>query len=852
MDSLEQSIKSAPVWRWLLIGQLRTFPFRYIFAALSIAIGIALGFSVHLINASASDAFGDAVRNLSGSSDAQVAGATSLGFDEKLYTSVYQLPEVKDVSPVIEMSAVLGETGARIKLLGIDPFRAGAITPVLLGRQNISDEQSAGRTGGQPSFNINAVYLSDAALDISKTKVGSVVKIRANGASHDFQVAGDLPGIEAGQPVAVIDIAAAQWRFDRLGVLDRLDVKRADNSTQASLARALEQVLPSDARLSGAENEIQKRTSLSRAYRVNLEMLALVALVTGGFLVYSAQSLSAQTRQQQFALLRILGLQKNSLQRQLLLEGLALGLVGSVFGIILGYGFAYLVLMMIGSDLGGGYFSGSAGPIDVTLSAILVFLGFGVFTAIFGSFAPGRRAAGLNPAQAIKTSADHLTSEKQPAWLQGVLLILLGGVLSLLPAMNGLPIFGYMAVAGVLAGAIWLTPWLARVLLAPLTRLSNRSIALDLALHHILRSPSQAAAALGGIVASVGLMIAMVIMVSSFRTSVDNWLGSILSADLYVSGGLVEVSFDADQQKKISRLPGISVAEFSETLNIGLNPALPPVNLIIRPVRSSQYSLSLIAVSDQKKDGVAVWISEPAARIYGLELNQNIDLPIGTNGTSAYVAGIWSDYARQQGAIVMESEDYTKLTGNEARSELAISLQNPQDISAETERLKAQIGDIAGTDPEILGAAGIRDIALGLFDRSFAITYGLEVVAILIGMVGVGATFAAQVGTRIKEFGMLRHIGLGRREIIMMLGYEGMLLGLIGLTAGLLSGLAISQILVHVINPQSFNLTMNTSIPYMLLLGISAALLITSGLTAVFAGRRAAATDVLRAVREDW
>lgn len=852
MTSVRQTVQPSPIWRWLLLGQLRTFPFRYIFAVLSIAIGIALGFSVHLINASASDAFGDAVRNMSGSSDAQVAGATSLGFDEQLYGQVYNLSEVADVSPVIEMSAVLGESGARVKLLGIDPFRASAITPVLLGRQESSNDQSASRRGDQAALATNIAYLSDAAFASSNAKPGDLLTIRANGQTHDFQIAGDLPGIEAGQSVAVIDIAAAQWHFDRLGVLDRLDIKRSEKATQSSLTRALQEMLPRDARLSGAENEIQKRTSLSRAYRVNLEMLALVALVTGGFLVYSAQSLSAQTRQQQFALLRILGLRKGSLQRQLLWEGLALGLAGSILGLILGYAFAYLILTIIGSDLGGGYFSGSTGPIDVTISALLVFLGFGIFTAVFGSFAPGRRAAALNPVQAIKTAVDHQEKGKQPIWLPGVALLVVAGGLALLPAVDGLPIFGYLAVAAVLAGAIWLTPWLARGLLTPLSRLSGRGIAFDLAVHHLLRSPSQAAAALGGIVASVGLMIAMVIMVSSFRTSVDNWLESILSADLYVSGGLVETSFDSKQQAEIAGLPDIADAEFSKTINISLDPKQPPVNLTVRPVESSQYDLPLIAVAEQRTAGIPVWISEPAARIYDLQIDQNISLPIGARGTPVYVAGIWSDYARQQGAIVMESEDYTALTGISARSEIAISLQDPQDISAASERLKVQIRDIAGTEPQMSNAAGIRDIALGLFDRSFAITYGLEAVAIFIGMVGVGATFAAQVGTRVKEFGMLRHIGFGRREIIKMLAYEGLLLGIVGLAAGLLSGFAISQILVHVINPQSFNLTMKTAIPYMLLLGISATLLITSGLTAIFAGRRAAAADALRAVNEDW
>lgn len=852
MSSKAKNERNGIVWRWLLIGQFRSFPFRYIFAALSIAVGIALGFSVHLINSSASDAFGDAVRNISGDADAQVAGATSRGFDEQLYARLYALPEVADVSPVIEMPALLGDSKARVKLIGIDPFRAAGITPLLLGRQDITSEQSAGRTGGQSAFDLNAIYLNRTAMDLADSKIGNRVTIRANDQSHEFIVAGDLPGIGAGQSVAVTDIATAQWRFDRLGLLDRLEIKRADNVSQPSLSRALSAALPEDARITGAENETQKRSSLSRAYRVNLEMLALVALVTGGFLVYSAQSLSAQTRQPQFALLRILGLQKNKLQLQLLIEGLTLGILGSILGLVLGYGFAYLVMQLVGADLGAGYFANASGPIDVSIISILAFLAFGVGTAIIGSLAPGRRAASMIPAQAIKASVDLSENAKGPVWFPGAALIITGAILTALPAVGGLPVFGYVAIAAILGGTIWLTPWLAKTILKPLTRFSGSNLPFDLALRHLIRSPLQAASALAGIVASVGLMIAMAIMVSSFRTSVDNWLESILSADLYVSGGFAASSFDPREQEQIENLPGIAAAEFSKTVNVSLDPQQPPVNLAIRPVSSSRYQLPLIEGGSLKREGVPIWVSEPASRLYNLEVGETVLLPIGDRGIGTYVAGIWSDYASQQGSIVMESDDYIRFTGDADRTEIAISLSASENIDAEIERLAPLIDDVAGTKINISNATGIREIALSLFDRSFAITYGLQAVAILIGMVGVGATFAAQVGTRVKEFGMLRHIGLRKGQIILMLGSEGLLLGAIGLVAGVVSGLAISQILVHVINPQSFNLTMKTHIPLELLFGISVALLATSALTAILAGRRAVAKDVLRTVNEDW
>lgn len=852
MNERVAASRDSTVWRWLLAGQIRSFPFRYLLACLSIAIGIALGFAVHLINASASDSFGDAVRNISGRADAQIAGSTALGFDEQLYTQVFQLPEVGDVSPVLDMSAVLAESDIRVQLLGTDPFRAANITPLLLGRQKITEDQSAGRGDTGAGFNINALYLSRSVLDRSGLDIGDKTTLRANGKSHDFTIEGDLPGMEIGQMVAVTDIATAQWRFDRLGQIDRLDVKRAAGVSQARLDAALEDILPDNARITGAENETQKRASLSRAYRVNLEMLALVALVTGGFLVYSAQSLSAQTRQQQFALLRILGLQQASLQRQLLIEGLALGVSGSLLGLAMGYGFALLVLNLVGSDLGAGYFSGGGQSLDVSPLAVLVFLAFGIGTAIIGSFAPGRRAAQIVPAQAIKSAADGLEATGDPVWLPGLALIIIGGVLALLPPIHALPIFGYLAIAAMLAGAIWLTPWLARTLLTPLTRLSGDNLAFDMALHHLIRSPSQAAAALAGIVASIGLMMAMAIMVSSFRTSVDSWLGAILSADLYVTGGFSAATFDPDQQRGISALPGVKTAEFSKTLSVSLDPQRPPVNLIVRPVAETRYPLSFIVKAEDSSKTLPVWVSEPASRLFDLAVGDTLKLPLGADGVTATVAGIWSDYARQQGAIVIEGADYDRLTGDTARGDIAISLDDGSDVDAVIEQLKPQINAITGNMVEISNATNLRGFALSLFDKSFAITYGLEAVAILIGMIGVGATFAAQVGTRVKEFGMLRHIGFGRKQIVLMLASEGFLLGAIGLVAGLAAGLAISQVLIHVINPQSFNLTMTTHMPYALLGGISLLLLVTSALTAIFAGRRAASQDVLRAVNEDW
>ena len=226
--------------------------------------------------------------------------------------------------------------------------------------------------------------------------------------------------------------------------------------------------------------------------------------------------------------------------------------------------------------------------------------------------------------------------------------------------------------------------------------------------------------------------------------------------------------------------------------------------------------------------------------------------PVSGADAEAWVAGVWRDYARQLGAIAIDAADYVRLTGDRQRSEAAVTLANGAKAGAVREALRARLPEGLKEGVEIAEPAALRREALRLFDRSFAITYVLEAIAILIGLAGVAATISAQTIARIKEFGMLRHVGMQRGSILAMLASEGALLGLIGLAAGAVLGLAISQVLIHVINPQSFNWTMETRLPWGLLLAVAIGLVASAAGTAMLAGRRALSTSAIRAVSEDW
>jgi putative ABC transport system permease protein len=202
--------------------------------------------------------------------------------------------------------------------------------------------------------------------------------------------------------------------------------------------------------------------------------------------------------------------------------------------------------------------------------------------------------------------------------------------------------------------------------------------------------------------------------------------------------------------------------------------------------------------------------------------------------------------------VALDDADYTRLTGDALRTEAAVTLKAGQTPQAAIRAIRAALPPELGAQVQFVETRQMRTVALKLFDSSFALTYALEAIAIAVGLAGVAATFSAQTLARTKEFGMLRHVGVLRAQIVAMLAIEGALLGAIGVVVGLGLGLAMSQVLIHVVNPQSFHWTMETRLPLGLFGSLTVALIAAGALTAVLAGRRALSTDAVRAVREDW
>ena len=833
---------------WLLFGEWRAHPVRALVAVAAIALGVALGFAIHLINAAAFNEFSAAVKSLSGQADLQVRGAQTF-FDEALYPTLAQHDGVAGAAPVLEFDAeARGHDGA-LNILGIDVFRASAIAPDLIG---LPAQDKPFDTLAD-----DAIFLSPAAMAWLHTKPGEQVLLRSGTRFVPLRVAGGLVRARAGQRIAVMDIGAAQWRFGLIGKLSRIDLKLTAGVDRDAFKSRLQRELQQQFVVSEPEDQEARTANMSRAYRVNLNVLALVALFTGAFLVFSTQALSVIRRRTQLALLRVVGLSRRHLLLQILLEGALLGVSGSLLGLAAGYAGAALALHFFGGDLGGGYFAGVRPSVRFAPMAAMVFFLLGTAVALLGCVGPAWEAARARPAQALKSGSEDVALARLASPWPALACLALGAALTQLPPVFELPLFGYLAVALLLIGGIALMPRMAALIFSSMAAAATKPASGELptlTLARLPNAPNQASIAIGGVLSSFSLMVAMAIMVASFRVSVDDWLSRLLSADLYVrsAAGGNTGALHAGEQRAITALPGVARAEFLRSSQLALAPGRPSVALIARPINAADpgNTLPVVGRTISVEPGTTpIWVSEAMVDLYGYRTGEHVRLPLAGHAQDFVVAGVWRDYARQSGAIQMRLADYRALTGDTDVNDAALWLRpgvTPEQMIAALRHLSF------GAALEFSVPNEIRARSLKIFDRSFAVTYLLELVAIVIGLFGVAATFSAQTLARAKEFGMLRHIGVTRRQILAMLAIEGSLLTSLGIAVGFLLGGAISLILVFVVNPQSFHWTMQLHVPWRMLGTVAAILLGAAALTALAAGRYAVSGDAVRAVREDW
>lgn len=814
---------------WLLWAQFCRHRLAALLSMLAMALGVALGYSVHLINTAALADFSRAMKTVHGEPDAVVVARASTGsVPLALINALARDPAVLAVAAVIETRIRIDRLQTPLRLIGIDPFSAAAVMPELLSGDG--DDAPAGNLlKGQ-------IMASPALLERLGKHAGDAVTLVRGDQQWQTTIGGTLR-IDLGRDeLLVADVAWLQEHFGPAGGVSEGRVRLAPETNAANWRTDLAKRLPPDLLLRAADDDATRISNVSRAYRVNLNVLALVALLTGAFLVFATQLTAVAQRSTQFAVLGVLGLSPRMRLLQVLLEGLASGIPGAVLGLALGYLMALAFTQMLGGDLGGGYFSGNTPVIMIEAKALIGFFALGCLASVAGAFYPAVLNRRQPLAQALKSGfvAGRPVSRAKVRYGLPMWLLLAALLLVQLPPVFDLPLAGYAAIALLLVVGIALAPPLTQAVFGWTARRRRLSPPLRLAAQSVAQAPLLAQVAASGLIVSFALTASMVIMVASFRTAVDAWLDHVLPAPLYLRSRATPLANDLLAALAGADSPFVR-SEATMHAALTLDPQQPGVALLVREIERDNPGAHLPFTGPLRQpspEQAVVWVSEPLHEIYGVVPGQILRLPLAGRQVDVFVGGIWRDYSRQFGAIVISRDDFLRLGGRLQASELALwphpGMEAPSRVWLQPwlDRYGLELAD----------AAAIRALSLSIFDKSFAVTYALEAAALLIGLFALAVTLAASVGLRARELATLSALGFDRRMLSRVVRYEGSLIAAIGVIVGLACGVGIGAILTQAVNPQSFHWRMPLAIPWFMV-GTGALLTLAA---AVFASHHAA------------
>jgi putative ABC transport system permease protein len=412
-------------------------------------------------------------------------------------------------------------------------------------------------------------------------------------------------------------------------------------------------------------------------------------------------------------------------------------------------------------------------------------------------------------------------------WL-ALTLSLAAAAASRAPAIGGKPLFGYLAAILLLAASALAMPAFVYALTAFSSKLLGKLFGVEamLASRSLAASLRRTSVLVGALSTAIAMMTAVGIMVGSFRETVSVWMGDQLPADLYlrpagsaaadrhptISPGLAE---------KIEKLPGVAAVERLRAYEIryqDMPATLASADLtVLRSYHNSDFfsGRPREQVLAELRDSNAVVVSEPFTYKHGVKTGDFITLSLGEKQVSFRVADVYYDYSSERGSILMDRKTMLRYLTDPAPSNLAIYVSP----DAKLEMVRTEIEQAAAGHRVLLFSnRDIRTEAIRIFDRTFAITYALEAVAVVVAVMGIAGALLALVIDRRRELGLLHFLGAARNQVRKLILLEAGLLGLLANLAGLVLGFALSLVLIYVINKQSFGWTIRFHWPMEILL----------------------------------
>jgi putative ABC transport system permease protein len=835
-----------PLLYRLIVRPLRQERLRTTLTVLAVALGVAAVLAIELAGQAAAGSFQSSLETLAGASNLEVSA--SGGVPAEVFAGLAALPYPLKLHARIEDYGVLdGAIRRAVPIIGIDLISEGAIGK--------SVREGETRAFSDPELN-DAVWLTS---DLGY-KSGDRVRLLLNGTTSDFTVRGVLND-RAGD-VVLMDLAPATRLLRRGGRLDRILIEAPRSRSVEDWETLLRRSLPPGVAIArqGAQTEENRR--MLDSFRWNLRVLSYVSLAVGAFLIYNTISVSIVRRRFEIGILRALGTSRAGILSGVLAEACCFGLLGGMVGIALGRVMAEGAVKLVASTVASLYFSSQPAPISLTWEIALLGIAIGVGISLISALAPAWEASRVAPVEAMaRGRREH--EVRLHRWKSAAAAVVVAGIAwiaSRQSPVNGKPVYGYLSALLSIAACALTIPVLVSSLSTITARVARRVFGVEalLATRSLAGSLRRTSVLVGALSTAIAVLTAVGIMVGSFRETVVLWMDDILQADLFLSpavpaGADRHPTMSAEIPIKLAQLPQVDAVDQMRTYEIryeGLPATIGGVDARIRQRRISSFLSGAPAqrVFHQLIGNEAVVVSEPFANKHRVRAGDILRLGLGGKVGTFRVLDVYYDYSSESGVILMDRGTLFEYLPNNAPTNIAVYLK--PGVSLEQGQ-RAVEGMIAGRRIAVARNRTLRDQAIQVFDRTFAITYVLEALAVFVAVTGVGGALLALVIDRRREFGLLRFLGADDRQIRRIILFEAGLLGLLANIAGVTLGLILSQLLIYVINKQSFGWTIQFHWPVLVLLSALSIVYAATLLSALYPARIATRLVPIEVIHEE-
>jgi putative ABC transport system permease protein len=842
----------------LMLRPLLQEPVRAILTILAVTLGVAVVLAIDLAGGAATGSFRASMETLAGDNDLEIVA--SGGVPETVVGTVATLPYLIRISPRIEDSAVISDTQQTIPLIGLDLIAEGSS-----GSDNAISGSSLSEVFAQPRNAIENLQKPDSiwvGASLAK-KTGDVLRLLINDRVHEFTVRGTYPDSNGRESAIVMDLAAAQRALKRFGRVDRILLKVPESPSLGEWQQRVRAALPVGVEIRTQGTGTSENRRMLAAFRWNLRLLSYIALIVGAFLIYNTISVSVVRRRPETGIVRALGASRNAVLAAFLGEATFFGLAGAALGLPLGRVMASGAVKLMSATVESLYVSSRPGAIELSAWSVVLAFTIGVGVAIVSAYSPAREASLVSPVEAMaRGRREYITRvhKSRDLWL-AMLLSILAASASRIPAMGGKPLFGYLAAVLLVIASALAIPAFIDAIISHTSRWLGKILGVEalLASQSLSGSLRRTSVLVGALSTAIAMMTSVGIMVGSFRETVLIWMNDRLPADLYLRPAGAPApdrhpTVSLDLADKISMLPGVAGVDRLRAYEIsydGMPATLASVDLsaLRSDHRSNFFSgRPTEQVLSQVRDVDAVVVSEPFTYKHHVRTGDTITLALGTSRPSFRIADVYYDYGSERGSILMDRQTMLHYLPDPTPSNLAIYVA--PNASVETVRQEVTQAS-AGYRVLLASNRDLRTEAIRIFDRTFAITYALEAVAVIVAVMGVAGALLALVIDRRREIGLLRFLGAAAGQVRKQILVEAGLLGLLANFAGLALGFALSLVLIYVINKQSFGWTIRFHWPVAVLLGALSVVYAATVLAGLYPAQVAVRLNPLEAVHEE-